>query len=85
MDASWKMVTNKDGKFNTANKGGWSGAAFHDIAIVFEENPYILVIMSNSGESDYDYLFKTTSRLVGELHDKYWALKMTRCENINQY
>lgn len=35
--AEWKLITNKDGTFNTANKGGWSGTAIHDVAIVFEK------------------------------------------------
>lgn len=83
--AGWKQVSNKDGKYNTANKGGWSGKAFHDAAIVFEENPYILVVFSNTGESDYNYLFKNTSKLVGQFHEKYWEQKMNQCSNIKQY
>lgn len=84
-NAEWKIITNKDNKYNTANKGGWSGTAFHDIAIVFEENPYMLIIMSNTGESDYTYLFSTTSKLVGNLHEEYWKYKIETCNNIKQY
>ena len=84
-NAGWKLISNKDGVYNTANKGGWSYKTFHDAAIVFEENPYILVIFSNSGESDYDYLFKTTSKLVGEIHEKYWEQKINQCNSIKQY
>lgn len=86
-NATWKILTNKDGEFNTANKGGWSSSAFHDVAIVFEENPYILVVMSNTGEdySAYTYLFNSASKLAGELHSKYWEYKMSKCEEIKQY
>jgi hypothetical protein len=84
-NSSWKQVTNKDGIYNTASKGGWAQKAFHDAAIVFENNPYILVILSNTGESNYDYLFKNTSKLVGELHEAYWEEKMDKCSEINQY
>lgn len=83
--AGWKQISNKDGKYNTANKGGWSDKAFHDAAIIFEKNPYILTIFSNTGETDYNYLFKNTSKLVGELHEKYWKQKTAKCSNINQY
>jgi len=84
-NAKWKQVSNKDGIYNTANKGGWSGTAFHDMAIVFEENPYILVILSNTGESNYTYLFNQTSNLIGNLHEKYWQTKIDECSKINQY
>ena len=86
-NSSWKIITNKDGEFNTASKGGWSDEAFHDVAIVFEENPYILVIMSKAGEyfSEYNYLFSSASKLVGELHSKYWEYKMDMCSDIKQY
>lgn len=84
-NAGWKQITNKDGVFNTANKGGWANEAFHDAAIVFEENPYILVIMSQTGNSDYTTLIKKTSNLVGTFHEEYWKYKMNRCNNINQY
>lgn len=84
-NAGWKQITNKEGEFNTANKGGWADAAFHDAAIVFEENPYILVVMSQTGNSDYTTLMKQTSSLVGTFHEEYWKYKMDRCSNINQY
>ena len=84
-NAQWKQISNKDRKYNTANKGGWSEATFHDVAIVFEENPYILVILSNTGETDFNYLFKNTSQLVGEIHEKYWQQKMNECSRIVQY
>ena len=84
-NAGWKMVSNKEGIFNTANKGGWSDKSFHDCAIVFEENPYILIIMSNKGEGDYNTLFKKTNKLVGELHEEYWRYKESVCGNIKQY
>lgn len=85
--AEWKIITNKDGEHNTANKGGWSNETFHDIAIVFEENPYILVVMSNSGNdyNDYTYLFNKASILTGELHEKYWKYKINECKDIKQY
>ena len=83
--ATWKLITDKDGKFNTANKGGWSGVAIHDIAIVYDKNPYILAIMSNTGESNYPYLFNNTSKLVGNLHNEYWKQKEKKCSSIKLY
>lgn len=83
--ADWKLVTDKDGNLKTASKGGWAGTAIHDAAIVFDENPYILIVMSNTGESNYSYLFKNASKLVGNLHEEYWKYKVGVCGNISQY
>ena len=79
------MITGSDGTYNTANKGGWSGDAIHDVSIVFDENPYILVVMSNMGNSSYNYLFNETSKLVGHLHNDYWKYKVDICSNIKLY
>lgn len=84
-NAEWKLITNQAGEFQTANKGGWSGVAIHDVAIIFDKNPYILVIMSNTGESNYTYLFQKTSQLVGKLHEEYWKYKEKICSEIKQY
>ncbi len=83
--ATWKLIVDKNGEFNTANKGGWSGKAIHDVAIVFDKNPYLLVIMSNKGEGGYEYLFSETSGLAGELHEAYWKYKSELCQTITQY
>lgn len=84
-EAEWKLITNKDGSFNTANKGGWSGEAIHDVAIIFDKNPYILVVMSKLGEGNYSCLFNNTSKLVGKLHEEYWKYKSNVCGKINLY
>jgi hypothetical protein len=86
-DSQWKMISNKNREFNTANKIGYSNKIYHDAAIVFESNPYILVVMSNTGEdeSEYTYLFEKASKLVGTLHSNYWEYKIQECNKIDQY
>lgn len=84
-NAEWKLITDKNGNFYTANKGGWLDSYFHDSAIVFDKNPYVLTIMSNTGGSDYNYLFKSTSKSIGKLHEEYWKYKVDKCSNILQY
>ena len=79
---TFKPLSGKNNSKNTANKSGWSGTAFHDAAIVFDDNPYILVVLSNVGYSDYTYLFNLTSKVVSELHEKYWNLKYNKCQEI---
>jgi beta-lactamase class A len=74
-----------NGSYPVANKSGWSGTAIHDVAIVFADNPYIVVALSNTGTSDYNYYFDNANRLALELHNAYWKYKMDSCESIKQY
>lgn len=84
-NAEWKLITNKEGEAITANKGGWNEKSIHDVAIVFDENPYLLIIMSNLGKGNYTYLFNNTSQLAGQLHEEYWKFKESKCNAIKQY
>ena len=68
-----------------ANKSGWSGTVIHDIAIVFADNPYIVVALSNTGESNYTDYFNHANELAYRLHEEYWKYKMNTCGQIKQY
>lgn len=83
--ARWKLITDKNGEYNTANKGGWSNETIHDIAIVFDQNPYILAILTNMGDSSYMRFFNETSKKIGKLHEEYWKYKSDKCSNIKLY
>lgn len=74
------------GNVPVANKSGWSGTAIHDVAIVFADNPYIVVALSNLGETDYyaSYFYKAND-LAYRLHEEYWKYKMNTCNSIKQY
>ena len=80
----WKMLTDKNGEYNTANKIGYSGYNYHDIAIVLDKNPYILAVLSNTGEDETaaEVFFKKTSYLVGTLHEDYWNYKLDKCSEL---
>lgn len=82
ISVKFKPLSGKNGSKNIANKSGWTGSVFHDAAIVFDDNPYILVVLSNTGVSGYTYLFNLTSNLVGQLHEQYWNLKYDMCSEI---
>ena len=74
-----------NGNYLVANKSGWSGTAIHDIAIVFADNPYIVVALSNTGTSDYTNYFDNANRLAYKLHETYWKYKINTCNSIKQY
>ena len=71
--------------YKVANKSGWAGTAIHDMAIIFADNPYIVVALSNTGTSNYTTYFNKANELAYELHTEYWKYKIKSCGNINQY
>ena len=79
-----KFLSNPGG-YKMANKAGWAGSSAHDVAIVFADNPYIVVALSNLGGQPYKNYFKKASDLAYELHTEYWKYKMDLCGDIKQY
>lgn len=85
MNAEPKFIKGKN-NYKVANKSGWGASSIHDVSIVFADNPYILVALSNLGQTDY-YMsyFNKVNDLAYKLHTEYWKYKMNLCQNINQY
>lgn len=85
LNASPKFIKGVN-DYQVANKSGWAGTAIHDVSIVFADNPYIVVALSNLGNTDY-YMsyFNKANDLAYKLHTEYWKYKMDICQNINQY
>ena len=85
LNASPKFIKGKN-NYKVANKSGWSGTAIHDVSIIFADNPYIIVALSNLGNTDY-YMsyFNKANEFAYKLHTEYWKYKMSVCQNINQY
>ncbi|MCR4581422.1 MAG: class A beta-lactamase-related serine hydrolase [Bacilli bacterium] len=84
LNAQTKFITAPN-DYKIANKPGWSGPVKHDAGIVFAENPYIIVILSNLGMNYEGPYFKDVSNLVYKLHTEYWKYKMKSCSSIIQY
>ena len=83
--ANPKFIKGKN-NYQVANKSGWSGTAIHDVSIVFANNPYIVVALSNLGETDYypNYFYRANNYAY-RLHMAYWKYKMDKCGKIIQY
>lgn len=73
------VLDNED--IRIAHKSGWNSAIAHDIAIIYDKQPYVLSIMSLKGNLDYDAYFKKASNLIYEFHTLYWNEKSSYCYN----
>jgi hypothetical protein len=57
-----------------AHKYGWDTGAYHDMAIVYDDHPYVLVFMSDmdgGGTTVNSYIQKVTG-LVDDLHENFY-------------
>ena len=64
-----------------AHKSGWRASVIHDMALVLDDYPYVLSIMTDLGYDNYNDFFDKASRLVEEFHNTYWNNKSNYCYN----
>ena len=80
-----KFIKGKNNE-KVASKSGWSGSSLHEMTIIFTDNPYIAIGLSNLGDKGYyQSYFNKVSELAYNLHTEYWKYKMNKCQNIKQY
>lgn len=72
-------INNKNIKI--AHKSGWNSASIHDMAIVYNSEPYVLSINSSLGYKNYTEFFNKASNLINEFHETYWNEKSDYCYN----
>lgn len=58
-----------------AHKYGWDTGAYHDMAVVLEEHPYVLVIMTDleEGGSAANAFVQRVTRLTDEIHTAHYS------------
>ncbi len=81
-ESSWKVISSPNNSI-IANKSGWASNSLHDAALIFDENPYILVILSNRGNAEYTNYFNKISNLIYKFHHSYWEEKISKCTMNN--
>lgn len=81
-DKSWKIISTPNSDIRIASKSGWSNSSLHDIALIFDKNPYTLAILTNRGYTVYQNFFDEVSTLIYNFHQEYWSEKANIC-NLN--
>ena len=61
----------------TAHKYGWDEGAYHDMGIVYDENPYVIVLLSNldEGGKEINEYIQSVVKLVTQFHSNFYAKK----------
>lgn len=62
-----------------AHKYGNYDVNYHDVGIVYGDNPYYIAIMTEMGYKDYESITKELSKRIYELHELYYTEKQNKC------
>jgi len=64
----------------TVHKYGWDKGAYHDMAIVYDEHPFILVIMSDmdAGGDEVNEYIQSVVDQVEVLHDNFYSSELNK-------
>ena len=77
--ANFINLPNKDIKI--AHKSGWNYANVHDMAIIYNKQPYVLAINTLKGFEDYTSFYNKATELINSFHELYWKEKADICYN----
>lgn len=70
--------TNKE----VAHKYGWTDEYIHDMALVFDENPYVITITSELGDDDWSEIFMHIASSIDQIHESYWNETNNYCKSL---
>lgn len=80
-NASLNNIGEATGK-PTAHKYGWTSNYVSDIALVFDENPYVLTITTTMGYEDWGSFVKNIASIIQQIHGLYWNNLNETCKGL---
>lgn len=67
---------------DVAHKYGEYNEYFHDIGIVYDENPYLIAILTTHGNNDYFKIVNDISKRINDLHQEFKNYRIETCKNL---
>lgn len=77
-DNDYDNFLNLEG-INAIHKYGYYSTYFHDIGIMEDSNPYIIIVLTNYGTSNFSTIVNNISKKINELHQYYYQEKSNNC------
>lgn len=80
VDSGVKYITNGTDFNLIANKYGLEKQYVHDNALIFDDDPYLLSVLTTKQYTNhFESFFKDVSKLVKEIHEEYNSIKSNYC------
>ena len=64
------------------HKYGEYKSLYHDIGIVYDDNPYLIAVLTEEGRDDYDAIIREINGKVYELHKMYYDNRTNYCNSL---
>ncbi len=80
LEAEENALTYEGLNAQVAHKYGEYDSYFHDIGIVYDENPYAVAILTTHGKGDFMSVVSNISKKVNELHQEFKKEREASCE-----
>lgn len=64
---------------NVIHKYGYYNSYFHDIGIAEDNDPYIIIVLTNYGFNNFEVIVNNISKKINELHEYYHTKKNNDC------
>lgn len=64
------------------HKYGEYKSLYHDIGIVYDDNPYLIAVLTEEGHDDYDAIIREINNKVYELHEMYYSNRVNYCNSL---
>ena len=81
------MINNNMNSLNFDNvlinhKYGWYESTYHDVGFYDSDNPYVIAVLTTSGNGDYNYIVNDISKKIYNIYSKNLELKKEFCSQI---
>ncbi len=63
----------------SSHKFGYYGTYFHDIGIIYDNNPYLIAVLTKEANNDYANIIHNISLKINDFHKKYYIKKELGC------
>lgn len=77
IDADVNDLYLEDNSFEVGHKYGHYSSSYHNLGIVYADNPYIIIVLTNEGENHT--LVNNISKKIYDLHLKYYSNREQIC------
>ena len=79
-DASNNYLNIPDLNIRAIHNSGLSGSYYHEMGIVYDNNPYVIVILSKEGNNDVESMVKDINLKIYALHKLYIENRDSNCK-----
>lgn len=80
LDAQENMIKYDGINVDVGHKYGYYDYYFNDLGIVYDENPYLIAVLTTHGKGKYQEIVNDISKKINELHQQFKENRQSICQ-----